>query len=69
MKYIMLIKVKMTTIVGILIFISRINTTPESLKQEISLFFRVFLADGISCSVELSMRMSYNVEASFSRIE
>ena len=43
MKFIMLINVKMPTIVGILIFISRINTTSESLKreQEKSLFFTI----------------------------
>ena len=39
MKFIMLINVKMTTIVGILIFISRINTS-ECFKQENKLFFQ-----------------------------
>ena len=33
MKFIILINVKMPTIVGILIFISMINTTSESLKE------------------------------------
>ena len=42
MKFILLINVKMPTIVGILRFVSRINTS-DSFKQE------------ISCSVELSM--------------
>ena len=32
MKFILLINVKMPTIVGILTFISRINTTPKSFK-------------------------------------
>ena len=35
----LLINVKMPTIVGILTFISMINTTSERLKQETSLFF------------------------------
>ena len=35
MKFIMLINVKMPTIVGILTFISRINTTSESLKAKL----------------------------------
>ena len=55
-KFIMLINVKMPTIVGILTFISTINTTSKSLKarklQE-SLFLR---AVEIPCSVELSMK-------------
>ena len=34
MKFILLINVKMPTIVGILTFISRINTTSECFKQE-----------------------------------
>ena len=36
--FIILINVKIPTIVGILTFISRITTTFENLKQEISLF-------------------------------
>ena len=35
-KFILLINVKMPTIVGILTFISRINTSSERLKQETS---------------------------------
>ena len=42
MKFIMLINVKMPTIVGILIFISRINTTSESLKARKVLYFHNF---------------------------
>ena len=38
MKFILLINVKMPTIVGILTFISMINTTYVRLKQETSLF-------------------------------
>ena len=34
MKFILLINVKMPTVVGILTFISRINTTSESFKQD-----------------------------------
>ena len=44
MPCIMLVNVKMPTIVGILIFISKINTTSESIKAkfERSLFFIIF---------------------------
>ena len=41
MKFIMLINFKMSTIVGILTFIIRINAVSESLKAEKSLFFRI----------------------------
>ena len=40
-KFILLINVKMPTIVGILTFICRINTSYESLKQIIPIFFSV----------------------------
>ena len=40
-EFIMLINVKMPTIVGILTFISMINTTPEYLKAR-KVFFSVF---------------------------
>ena len=40
-KFILLINVKMTTIVGIITFISRINTS-ESLKQEVVYSFQHF---------------------------
>ena len=43
MKFILLIKVKMPTIVGILTFISRINTTYESLKARNSYLFQHFI--------------------------
>ena len=42
MKFIMLINIKMPTIVGILIFISMINTISESLKARIVFFFSAF---------------------------
>ena len=43
MKFILLINVKMPTIVGILTFISRINTTSECFKQRKKmLFFNYF---------------------------
>ena len=38
MKFILLMNFKMATIVGILTFISMINTTSDDLKQEASLF-------------------------------
>ena len=69
MKFIQLINVKMPTIVGILIFMSRINTTSESLKARKILFFNIFsfyqLFNKISCSVELSMKIYYNLGAWF----
>ena len=42
-KFILLINVKMTTIVGILTFISMINTTSERLKARTSLFVRILV--------------------------
>ena len=53
-KFILLINVKMPTIVGILTFISMINTTPERLKARNFFIFRYF--SGISCSVEFNMK-------------
>ena len=41
-KFILLINVKMPTIVGILTFISRINTTSECLKARNVFFFPAF---------------------------
>ena len=41
-KFILLIKVKMPTIVGILSFISMINTTSEGLKAKISFICQHF---------------------------
>ena len=41
MKFILLINVKMPTIVGILTFISRMNTTSESIKAR-KTFFKCF---------------------------
>ena len=51
---IMLINVKMPTIVGILTFISIINTTSKKLKAKH--FIICGFAVEISCSVELSMK-------------
>ena len=64
MKFIMLINVKMPTIVGILSFISTINTTSESLKAikvRISLYFRFYerLNFHTQLSCELSMKKSF----------
>ena len=42
MKVIMPINVKMPTIVGILLFISKINTTPEGLKTRKAFIFQLF---------------------------
>ena len=42
-KFILLINVKMPTIVGILTFMSMINTTSEILKQETSLFVGILV--------------------------
>ena len=41
-KFILLINVKMTTIVGILTFMSRINTTSQSLQARNLLIYRYF---------------------------
>ena len=54
MKFIMLINVKMPTNVGILTFISMINTTSERLLH-LSVF-KVLWAVKISCSVELNIK-------------
>ena len=42
-KFILLINVKMPTIVGILKFISEINTTSERLRQQTSLFVGILV--------------------------
>ena len=58
MKLIMLINARMPTIVGILTFVSMINTTSENLKVR-SLYcsaLKFSLAVEISCSIELSMK-------------
>ena len=47
MEFILLINVKMPTIVDILTFISRINTTSEYFKQENVLFFSILLSMSI----------------------
>ena len=43
-KFIQLINVKMPTIVGILTFIGRLNSTCNCLKQKKSLFFSILLS-------------------------
>ena len=43
MKFIQLINVKMPTIVGILTFISMVNTTPARFKQEKNIIFQYFI--------------------------
>ena len=55
MKLILLINVKMPTIVGVLTFISRMVTTPESTKTRKIKIFQNF-------SVKLSMKMFYDFE-------
>ena len=50
----MLINVKMPTIVGILTFISKINTTSESLKARKSLFFSILVLLAVECHAHLS---------------
>ena len=42
-KFILLINVKMSTIVGILTFISMLNTTSERLKEITSIFIGIFV--------------------------
>ena len=42
MKFILLINVEMPTIVGILTFISKINTTSECFKQKKIVIFQYF---------------------------
>ena len=58
MKFIMLINVKMPTVVGILTFISMINTTSESVKARKVFIFQhfSFYEQLVSCSVELSLK-------------
>ena len=56
-KFILLINVRMSTIVGILTFISRINTTSERLKARKSfpfLYFRFY--EQLKIRAELSMK-------------
>ena len=63
MIFIMLINVKMPTIIIILILMSMINTTFESIKQEKSLFLSVldFMSIQNPCSVELSSKKCFNL--------
>ena len=53
-KFILLINVKMPTIVGILTFISRINTTSESLKARIIVFQHFSFYDQLKFYAQLS---------------
>ena len=55
MKLILLINVKMPTIAGILTFISRINTTSESLKAKTIFTFQHF---------SFYMQMKFNAQMS-----
>ena len=62
----MLINVKITTIVGILTFISMINTTPESLDARKSLFFSIdFFYEQLKFHAQLSQAQKkfYNLGA------
>ena len=65
MTFILPINVKIPTIVGILTYISRINTSYESLKAKNTNFLivLVFMSSWNLCSVELSIQMFYNLEA------
>ena len=58
MTFILLVNIKMPTILGILTFISRINTPSECIKQGETFIFQHFLkflwAVEISCSAELN---------------
>ena len=59
-----LINVIMPTIVGILPFISIINTPPERFKARYFLICRYFsFYERLSCSVELCMKNVYNLRA------
>ena len=56
-KFILLINVKMPTIVGILTFMSTINTTFERLKSRNFFIYRYFIfCEEIPCSVQLSTK-------------
>ena len=61
----MVINVKMPTIVGILTFISMINTAYEGLKARKTLGLR---AVEIVCSFELTMKKLYNLRANFAML-
>ena len=71
MEFIMPINVKMPTIVGILTFISMINTPSDSLKPKVFIFqdFIILWAVEISCSVELSMKKFYILRARLNSIQ
>ena len=57
----LLITVKMLTIVGILTFISRINTSGSSKARTVFIFqhFSIYDQLAISCSLEMSMNIFY----------
>ena len=68
MKSILLINVKMPTIVGILTFIGRINSTSVLNKKIlIIIIFSILLSVKVklSCSVGLSMKKFYNLAARY----
>ena len=55
MQFIMLINVKMPTIVGILTFISMINTTSETLKaRKVFIFQHISFYEPVKFHVQLS---------------
>ena len=56
MKFILLINVKMPTVVGILTFISMINTTSERLKAR-NFFICQYFSFYEQCRAQLSLRM------------
>ena len=69
-KFILLINVKMPTYVGILTLISMINTTSERLKainfcicRYFSFYEQLKFPVEISCSVELRMKIVFNLRA------
>ena len=69
MKFIMLINVKMPTIVGILTFISRINTTSESLKARKVFVFRHFkFYEQLKFHAQLSMIFFITMEPGMIRV-
>ena len=56
MKFIMLINVKMPTIVGILTFISRINTEPECFKvMKVFIFYYISFYKHLIVHTQLSL--------------
>ena len=64
MKFIMPIKVKMPTIIGILTFISMINTSSESLKARTVFIFQHFnFYEQLKYHAQFSVKKFYNLRA------